>query len=40
MEMETGLWEQLTETRLERGRLVTADDGRGNWWKLVDGYNS
>ena len=38
-EMETGLWEQLTEARLERERLITADVGRGNCWKLLDGYN-
>ena len=28
-ETETGLWEQLTEARLERERLATAEDGRG-----------
>ena len=38
-EMETGLWERLTEARLERERLITADDGRGNGWKLLDGYD-
>ena len=28
-ETETGLWERLAETRLERERLITAEDGRG-----------
>ena len=27
-ETETGLWEQLTEARLERERLIMAEDGR------------
>ena len=28
-ETKTGLWEWLTEARLERERLATAEDGRG-----------
>ena len=27
-EMEIGLWERLAEARLERERLITAEDGR------------